>query len=202
MLNFAGTASVIVAGFVFATDGQAAEYPMRPIRFVVPQPPGGGTDVVARMLAPRLSESLKQQVIVDNRSGAAGIVGTELAAKAPPDGYTMLLAYTGSFTINPHLYRNLPYRPLEDFACVSLAAASPLMLAVHPSLGVASVPELIAAAKARGTPLAYGTPGGGSLHHLAMEWIRTSAGIQMVHVPYKGSLSFNAVMAGEVSAAS
>ncbi len=190
-----------VVGLILLSEGSAAEYPVRPIRFIVPQPPGGGTDVVARQLAPRLTDTLKQQVVVENRAGAAGIVGTELAAKAPADGYAILLAYTGSFAINPHLYKNLPYRPLEDFACVSLAAASPLMLAVHPSLGVSSVPELIAAAKARPTPLAYGTPGTGSLHHLAMEWIRTSAGIQMVNVPYKGSLSFNAVVAGEVSAA-
>ena len=177
----------------------AADYPVRPIRFVVPQPPGGGTDIVGRLLAVKLSESLSQQVVVDNRAGAGGIVGTEMVAKAPADGYTLLLAYTGSMTINPNIHSKLPYRPLEDFDPVSLAASSAFVLAMNPGVKANTVQELIALAKSRAAaPLNYGSPGNGSLHQLAMEWLRVASGIQLTHVPYKGSQSFNAVMAGEV----
>ncbi len=194
--RFAGlpTALIIATGAVVAAD-----YPNRPIRFVVPQPPGGGTDIVARLLAQNLSEKLGQQVVIDNRSGAGGIVGTELVAKAPPDGYTLLLGYTGSLTINPSLHKQLPYRPLEDFDPVSLAVANPFLLVVHPSLPVKNIGELVAFAKARAPALTYGTPGNGSLHHLAMEWFKSANRVNFVHVPYKGTQSFNAVIAGEVS---
>ena len=181
------------------TIADAADYPSKPIRLVVPQPPGGGTDFVARMLAQKLSERLGQQVIVDNRSGAGGIVGTEMVAKSPSDGYTLLLGYTGALTINPNLHQQLPYRPLEDFDPISLAVASPFLLTVHPSLRVSTVAELITLAKTRSVPLNYSSPGNGSLHHLAMEWFKSATGVNFVHVPYKGSLSFNAVMSGEVS---
>ncbi len=197
-------ALAVAFGFTCATAVQAASsrseraYPSKPIRFVVPQPPGGGTDIVARLLAHKLQESLGQQVIVDNRSGAGGIVGTEIVAKSPADGYTLLLGYTGSLTINPSIHRELPYRPLEDFDPISLAVASPFLLVVHPSLRVGSVTELVAVAKAKPAPLHYATPGNGSLHHLAMEWLKSSTGVNFVHIPYKGVQSFNAVVAGEV----
>lgn len=179
----------------------AQTYPTKPIRFVVPQPPGGGADIVGRIVALKLQEALGQQVIVDNRSGAGGIVGTELVARAPPDGYTLLLGYTGVLTINPSLHKQLPYHPLEDFAPISVAAASPLILAVSPVLRINTVAELISMARARPAPMTYGSPGNGSLHHLATEWLKSATGIQLVHVPYKGFNSFNAVIAGEVGMA-
>lgn len=154
-------------GALLAASVAAQGYPAKPIRFVVPQPPGGGADIVGRIVALKLQEALGQQVIVDNRSGAGGIVGTELVARAPADGYTLLLGYTGVLTINPSLHKQLPYKPLEDFAPVSVAAASPLILAVHPQQKINSVADLVTAAKARPAPLTYGSPGNGSLHHCA-----------------------------------
>ncbi len=176
----------------------AQNYPTKPVRLIVPQPPGGGADIVARMIAQKLGEGLQQQVVVDNRAGAGGIVGTELVARAVPDGYTLLIGITGSLTINPNLYKNLPYRPIEDFEPISLAVASPYLLAAHVSLGANNVAELIALAKSKAAPINYSTPGNGSLAHLAMEWFRTATGTQFTHVPYKGSAAFGAVVAGEV----
>ena len=193
--------AIALAGITFINCAAAADYPNRPIRLVVPQPPGGGTDFVARLLAPKLGESLGQQVVVDNRSGAGGIIGTELVARAVPDGYTLILGYTGSLTINPSLHKQLPYRPVEDFDPISLAVASPFVLIVHSSVRVASVGELIALAKSKAAPLNYASPGNGSLHHLAMEWLKSATGANFTHVPYKGSQSMNAVIAGEVSLA-
>jgi tripartite-type tricarboxylate transporter receptor subunit TctC len=183
----------------FPDSACAADYPSKPIRLVVPQPPGGGADIVARMLAQKLGASLKREIVVDNRGGAGGIVGTELVAHTPADGYTLLLGYTGSLTINPSIYKQLPYRPLEDFDPVSLAAASPLVIVVHPSLHITSVAELVALAKKRAPQLTYGSPGNGSLHHLSMEWLKSALGANLIHVPYKGSQSINAAIAGEVS---
>ena len=174
------------------------KYPDKPIRFIVPQPPGGGTDTVARMLAPRLSESLGQQVVVDNRSGAGGIVGTELVARAPADGYTLLLGYTGALTINPSLYKQLPYRPIEDFDPVSLAVSSPFILFVYPQLRISSVAELVSMAKAKPGQLNFGSPGNGSLHHLAIEWFKSATGTSMVHIPFKGGQSLPALISGEI----
>jgi tripartite-type tricarboxylate transporter receptor subunit TctC len=191
-------ATVWAAGVLFCSIGTGADYPTKPVRLIVPQPPGGGADIVARMLAQKLGEGLGQQVVVDNRAGAGGIVGTELAAKSSPDGYTLLLGITGSLTINPILHPQLPYRPLEDFEPISLAVVSPFLLAVHSSLNAATVAELIAVAKARPAPLNYSTPGNGSLAHLAMEWFKSATGINLTHVPYKGSQAFGAVIAGEI----
>jgi tripartite-type tricarboxylate transporter receptor subunit TctC len=189
------------AGLAAAVSATAQTYPAKPIRFVVPQPPGGGADIVGRIVAMKLQEALGQQVIVDNRSGAGGIVGTELVARAPADGYTLLLGYTGVLTINPALHKQLPYRPQEDFTPVSVAAASPLILAVSPLQKINTVADLVTAAKARPAPMTYGSPGNGSLHHLSTEWLKSATGIQLVHVPYKGFNSFNAVIAGEVGMA-
>jgi tripartite-type tricarboxylate transporter receptor subunit TctC len=184
---------------MIAPTAGAQSYPHKPIRFVVPQPPGGGADIVGRIVAMKLQEALGQQVIVDNRSGAGGIVGTELVARAPADGYTLLLGYTGVLTINPSLHKQLSYRPLQDFAPVSLAAASPLILAVSPLQKINRVAELVVAAKTR--PMTYGSPGNGSLHHLSTEWLKSATGMPLTHVPYKGFNSFNAVIAGEVGMA-
>lgn len=191
----------LLAVTLFAAGASAQGYPTKPIRFVVPQPPGGGADIVGRIVALKLQEALGQQVIVDNRSGAGGIVGTELVARAPADGYTLLLGYTGVLTINPSLHKQLPYRPLEDFAPVSVAAASPLILAVNPQQKITSVAELVGTAKTRAAPMTYGSPGNGSLHHLCTEWLKSATGITLTHVPYKGFNSFNAVIAGEVGMA-
>ena len=177
----------------------AADYPTKPVRLVVPQPPGGGSDLIARMLVQGLGARLGREIVVDNRGGAGGIVGTELVAKSPADGYTLLLGYTGSLTINPNIYKHLPYRPLEDFDPISLAAASPFLMVVHPSLRVATLAELVALAKSGSASLNYSSPGNGSLHQLAMEWFKCSTGAMLIHVPYKGSQSINAVIAGEVS---
>jgi tripartite-type tricarboxylate transporter receptor subunit TctC len=189
----------IAINTALAPAAKAQSYPTKPIRFVVPQPPGGGADIVGRLVALKLQEALGQQVIVDNPSGAGGIVGTELVAHAPADGYTLLLGYTGVLTINPSLHTKLPYRVLEDFAPVSVAAATPLILAVSPLQKINAVAELVAAAKAR--PMTYGSPGNGSLHHLSTEWLKSATGMPLTHVPYKGFNSFNAVIAGEVGMA-
>lgn len=188
----------VATGFVACAIARAADYPTKPVRLIVPQPPGGGADIVARLIAQKLGEGLGQQVVVDNRAGAGGIVGTEMAARAPADGYTLLIGITGSLTINPNLHAKLPYRPLEDFDPISLAVVSPFLLAVHAAVPANSVAELIALAKSKTAPLNYSTPGNGSLAHLAMEWFRTATGTNFTHVPYKGSQAFNAVLAGEV----
>jgi tripartite-type tricarboxylate transporter receptor subunit TctC len=181
-----------------ALPAVAQTYPSKPVRLIVPQPPGGGADIVARMIAQKLSEQLGQQVVVDNRAGAGGIVGTELVARAQPDGYTLLIGITGSLTINPNLYKNLPYKPIEDFEPISLAVMTPYLLVVHASVNANNVTELIALAKSKTAPLTYSTPGNGSLAHLAMEWFRTATNTQFTHVPYKGSAAFGAVVAGEI----
>jgi tripartite-type tricarboxylate transporter receptor subunit TctC len=176
----------------------AQNYPTKPVRLIVPQPPGGGADIVARLIAQKLGEDLHQQVVVDNRAGAGGIVGTEMVARAQPDGYTLLIGITGSLTINPNLHKNLPYKPVEDFDPISLAVISPFLLVVHSAVSANTLAELIALAKSKAGPLNYSTPGNGSLAHLSMEWFRSATGTQFTHVPYKGSAAFGAVLAGEV----
>ena len=163
----------------------AAEYPTKPIRLIVPFSPGGSNDIMARLTAQKFTEGLGQQVIVDNRPGASGIVGTELAAEAPPDGYTMLMMSL-TLTVNPSLYRKLPYDTVKDLVPVSLIASAPLMLVVNPSLPVKSVKELIDHAKANPGKLNFGSGGTGTTPHLAGEMLKTMAGLQMTHVPYKG----------------
>jgi tripartite-type tricarboxylate transporter receptor subunit TctC len=163
----------------------AAQYPTKPIRLIVPFAPGGSNDIMARIAAQKFSESLGQQVIVDNRPGASGIVGTELAAKAPPDGYTLLMMSL-TLTVNPSLYRKLPYDTTKDLVPVSLIASAPLMLVVNPSLPVKSVKDLIAHAKANPGKLNFGSGGRGTTPHLAGEMLKAMAGLQMTHVPYKG----------------
>lgn len=175
-------------------------YPSKTIRFIVPYAPGGGTDIVARVLAQRLTEGLGQQVIVDNRGGSSGIVGTEVAARSPADGYTLLMGTTGPFAVNPGLYPKLPYDPVRDFAPVSLISSAPHLLAVHPSLPVKSVKELIAYAKANPGRLTFSSGGGSS--RLSGEMLNVLARIEMVHVAYRGvAPAALAVVTGEVSLA-
>jgi len=164
----------------------AQNYPSRPVRIVVPYPPGGGTDIVARTLAQKLAEILGQPVLVDNRAGANGIIGTDAVAKARPDGYTVLIAIA-SHAINPTLYAKLPYDTAADLAPVSLLAEYPFVITVHPSVPAKTIREFIAFAKAHPNQLSYASSGNGSGPHLGMELFKSMAGIDMVHVPYKGA---------------
>jgi len=188
----------LLAALALAPTLAQAQYPTRAIRLVVPYPPGGGTDTVARPLAQKLTEQLKQPVVVDNRGGASEIIGTEVVAHAAPDGYTLLMT-TNAFAINMALQRTLPYRPAKDFAPVARLITTPFMLVAHPGLKAATLPELVAAARAEPGRLNYASLGAGTPHHLAMEWLKQLAGINIVAVPYKGvGPGLAAVMAGEV----
>ena len=164
----------------------AQTFPVKPIRFVVPFAPGGGTDLLARAIGQRLTDVLGQPVVVDNRAGAGGVIGADLVAKAAPDGYTIVLGSPGPLTINPNLRPSIPYR-LKDFAPITLATISPFVLVVNPALGVASVKELIVLAKSKPGTLNFGSGGNGSVAHLAGEQFKALAGVQITHVPYKGS---------------
>lgn len=172
---------------LMAAVANAQNYPNRPIRLIVPYPAGGGTDFFARTVSEKLSGQLGQQVVVENRPGAATIIGAEAVAKSPPDGYTLLLGDTGTFAVNPSLYKQLPYNPQKDFEPITLTGRFALLLVANPSMPANSVKELIALAKAKPGALNYASPGAGSPHHLAMELFRQRAGIDVVHVPYKGA---------------
>jgi len=172
-------------GLAASTPSLAQDYPNRPIRFIVPYPPGGGTDVVARIMNEALAESLGQPIIIDNKGGAAGNVGTDVAAKAPADGYNILFTLS-SHTINPKLYDKLPFDVERDFVPVSLAAMIPQILVVHPSVPANNLKELIALAKANPGKLNYASVGTGSPGHIAGELLKIKTGIDIVHIPYKG----------------
>ena len=181
-------ATTVAIGLSLTAALAAAQgYPTKPIRFIVPFAPGGGTDITGRAIAQKLSDALGKPVVVDNRGGAGGVIGADLVAKAPADGYTLLLGSPGPLTINPNLQSKMPYDTLKDFAPVSLATISPFMLAVHPSLPVSTVKELIALAKQKPHALNYGTGGVGAVAHLSAEQFQALAGVQLTHVPYKGS---------------
>ncbi len=162
------------------------KFPDKPIRFIVPFPPGGGNDILARVLAPKMSEFLGQPVVIDNRAGAGGNIGADLAAKSAPDGYTIVIA-SNQVTMNPALYAKLPFDIEKDFAPIALAASVPMVLAVNPSVPANSVKELIALAKAEPGKLNYSTPGNGTPQHIAFEVFNHAAGIKIAHVPYKGT---------------
>lgn len=174
-------------------------YPTRSIRLVVPFAAGGGTDIVARTVGQKLGEQLGQQVVVDNRAGAAGIIGTEVVAKSAADGYTLLMGSNGPLAINPSFYAKLPYDPLKDLTPVALVTTMPFVMVVHPSLPVKSVKDLVALAKARPGQLNFASPGNGSTNHLSGELLKVMAGINIVHVPYKGvALSAADLISGQV----
>ena len=184
---------------VLAASASAQQYPSRPVRIVSPFAPGGGNDALCRIISPKLSEYLKQQIIIENRAGANGIVGTEIAARSAPDGYTIVLIPSGH-TVNATLYRKLPYDSIRDFTAISLAASSPLVLAVHPSLPAKNVKDLVALAKARPGQLSYGSAGIGSSGHLGGALFDALTGTKMLHVPYKGmSVAITDLMSGQVS---
>jgi tripartite-type tricarboxylate transporter receptor subunit TctC len=171
----------------FATAAYAQPYPSKPIHFVVPYPAGGPLDTVARLRGQKVSESVHQPVVVENKPGAGGNIGADYVAKAAPDGYTILMGAVATHAINPTLYRNIPYDPVKDFAPVTEVAWTPNVLVVNPSLPVSNVKEFIAYAKAHPGELNFGSGSTGSAGHLAGELFKTMAGVQMVHVPYKGA---------------
>lgn len=183
MRRFRSLAAVLA---LIGAHALAQGYPAKPIRLVLPYPPGGGSDTIARPLAQRLGEALGQQVVVDNRGGGGGAIGMEHAAKAAPDGYTIVMALTAQLAVNPSLYRKLPYDPVKDFVPITLLAEGPYVLVVHPSVPVKTVKELVALARKRPNELAYASSGNGSGGHLAAELLKDMTGIEMLHVPYKG----------------
>ena len=162
-------------------------YPDKPKRLLLPYPPGAGSDVIARLLAQKLSERIGQQMVVDNRGGAGGNIGMEMAAKAPPDGYTIMLALTSQLVINPSLFEKLPYDPMKDYAPIMLVGSAPYVLVVHPAVLANSVRELVALAKSRPNSITFASAGNGSGAHLATELLKSMTGIELIHVPYKGA---------------
>jgi tripartite-type tricarboxylate transporter receptor subunit TctC len=170
-----------------ASWAQAVTYPTKPVRVIVPTSPGGGVDIVARAVAQRLTESWGYSVVVDNRSGAAGTIGADAAARATPDGYTLMLTTSAVLTIHPHLYPKLTYDTLRDFAPITMTSSSPFLLVVHPSVQARNVKELIALAKAKPAQLNYSSSGTGSVTHLAGVLFNSMAHVETVHIPYKGS---------------
>lgn len=194
MLLAIGIALAAATGSVSAQQ----PYPNKPLRLVVPYPPGGGTDIVARLLATKLSASLRQPVIVDNKPGASTIIGTDTVAKAPADGYTLGII-TDSHAINPAFFPKLPYDSIKDFAPVSQLVSVPLVLLANPALNVKSISELIVAAKSKPSQMNYASIGSGSPHQISMEWLKSLAGIRMTHIPYKGvAPALTDLMAGQV----
>ena len=183
-------------------NSPAAElsYPIRPIRLLVPYAPGGGNDTMARAIGAKLSQAWGQQVIIDNRPGANGLVAGELAATAAPDGYTLFMANIGSHAINPALYKKIPYDPIKDFAAVSLLGTTANILVVHPSTPVKNLQELISLAKAKPGQLTYGSNGSGSSQHLAGVLFGSTFGLNLIHVPYKGTgPMLNDLLGGQIS---
>jgi tripartite-type tricarboxylate transporter receptor subunit TctC len=191
----------VAAALVASVTAVAQAYPARPVRVIVPLAPGGGSDYTARFIGARLSERLGQPVVVDNRPAASGIVGTDLVAKAAPDGYTLLLVFS-THAQSAQLFKKLPYDPIKDFAPVTEVFATPLVLLVHPSQPIKTIKELVAYAKEHPGKLNYGTSGPGSSPHLMTELLNSMAGIQMTHVPYKGVASvMTALLGGELQIA-
>ena len=183
------TSRLITALLLLGAAGTAfaQNFPVKPIRMMIGFPPGGGTDIIGRIVAQKLGEALGQQIIVDNRGGASGQLAAELVSRAAPDGYTIMMAHISAVSILPSLVAKLPYDAQKDFAPVSLAAIGPNLLVVHPSVPAKSVKELVALAKARPGQLQYASPGAGTVQHLAGELFKLQAKVDMLHVPYKGS---------------
>lgn len=189
----------LILSLVSATAG-AQDWPVKPIRMVVPYAAGGLPDTMTRVISQRLGEALGQQIVVENRGGAGGISGTELVAKSPADGYTLLVADVGQVAINPHLYAKLAYDPVKDLSAVSLLGTTALFLVAHPSMPANNFRELVALAKSQPGKLNYGSSGTGSIHHLATEALKAALGLDIVHVPYKGTgQSVPALLGGQVA---
>lgn len=192
----------VLVALVFAAPVWAQPYPTKPIRMVVPSAPGSGPDLIARVVAQKLTESLGKPVVADPRPGAGGSLGAEIVAKSPPDGYTLIMGSAGSHSVNSALYPKLPYDAVKDFAPISLVSTAPNILIVHPSLPVKSVKDLVALARAKPGDLTFGSGGNGSTAHLSGELFRVLAKVNMVHVPFKGApAAVIGVMTGEISLA-
>ncbi len=186
----------------FCHSVQAQQYPSKPIRMIVPVPPGGGADFVARSYASRLGDALGQQVVVDNRGGAAGIIAMEATAKAAPDGYTIIQTNISTISINPYMYTKLPYDAEKGFAPISICTLNPLVLVVHPSVAARSVPELVNVAKAKPGTITYASLGSGSIQHLAGFMFGKAASVNLIHIPYKGAAPATVdLLAGQVNIA-
>ncbi len=185
--TLAKVACALLALALPAAQAQAQAWPAKPLKIIVPYSPGGTTDLLARLVGQELSKRLGQPVVVDNKPGANGMIGSDLVAKAPPDGYTLGIASPGSHAANQSLYKDIPYDTVKSFTPVTLAVSAPMLLVAHPSLGVNNVKELIAAAKAKPGAISYASGGSGSSQHLAMEYFKLMAGIDLNHIPYKGS---------------
>ena len=197
MLRF----SFILGGVLAAAAGAAAaqDYPARPIRFIVPFTPGGGTDIVARTVAAKLTETKKWAFAIENKPGAGGNLGIEQAARSAPDGYTMVIGQTSNLAINPTLYRKLPYDPVKDLAPVALMVSAPIILVTSDRRPYKSVADVVAAARAKPGQLSYGSPGNGTVAHLTAELFQRAAGIQLTHIPYKGAAqAMTDLMGGQV----
>lgn len=185
---------------LLARPSCAADYPVRPIRLVVPYAPGGGADGVARIVARRVSETISQPIVIDNKGGAGSILGTDIVAKAEPDGYTLLLGQSGPISINPAIYRSLPYDPVKDFAPITMTTAYPYILVVKPELPAKSLQEFVALAKSKPGALNYGSTGVGAANHLVTELFDSKAGLKMTHIPYRGTaLAVADLMGGQLS---
>jgi tripartite-type tricarboxylate transporter receptor subunit TctC len=190
---------IAAVALVIAATAHAQSYPAKPIHLIVPFPPGGGNDTVARAIAQQIGPDLGQPVIIDNKPGAGGAVGAEIAAKAPPDGYTLFLAGVGSHVVNPNVHAKLAYDPVKDFAPVTLIASAPSVLVVNPAVPARSVAELTAYARANPGKLNYASNGAGSAAQLAAAMYESMAGVKMVHVPYKGiAPAMTDLLSGEV----
>src|SRR6266571_801139 len=195
------SSSGAAAALIFALWAAAvsAQYPSRPVRLLVPNPPGGATDTIARVLAPKLGDALGQPVVVENRPGSNGNLSSELAAKAAPDGYTLLLGQDSQIVISPHLYANLPFDTLKDLVPVATLVTTQMVLSVNPAVPAKTLQEFLEYARRANPPLAYASIGNGSQHHLTMEMLKARAHIDLVHVPFKGGGPATlAVLAGEV----
>jgi len=191
----------LVVAFLFLGNANAqTDYPIRPVKVIVPSPPGGGTDILARVLAQHLSKALGQPFFVENKAGAGNMIGIEFVAHAPADGYTVLVV-PSTLALNSVLYKKVPYDPVRDFAPVTLAATAPNVLVVNPALPAKSLAEFIALAKAKPGALSYGTPGIGTSPHLSMELLKSMAGIDVQHVPYRGTAAaVTDVIGGQIAA--
>ena len=193
-------ASLAVVFCLVAVPAAAQEYPTRTVRIVVPSPPGGGTDIVGRVLAQHFSKSLGQSFVVENKPGAGNMIGIEAVARSAPDGYTLLMV-PATLALNSVLYKKVPYHPIRDFAPITLAATAPLVLIVNPSVPAQSLAEFVAYAKRQPGKMSYGTAGIGTAPHLCMELLKSMAGIDLVHIPYKGTAPAAAdVISGQIAA--
>jgi tripartite-type tricarboxylate transporter receptor subunit TctC len=175
------------AAMLTRTSARAQDYPTRPVTLIIPFPPGGSTTIVIRSVSDKLGDALGQQIVIDNRAGAGGTVGTRALAKSEPDGYTIGLGYTGTLAIGPHLHANVGYDPLKDFAAIGRVATAPNTMVVHPSFPAKNVPEFIAYAKANPGKVSFGSAGIGTVSHVCGEYFASATGIKLVHIPYKGT---------------